>query len=58
MSDFLDPHDPGKTVEGYPAPKRAVLIARNRLGLVLLPDRLTGYPAYKPLLIQSIAGTM
>ncbi|HHU7866604.1 TPA: DUF1698 domain-containing protein, partial [Escherichia coli] len=23
------PHDPGKTVEGYPAPKRAVLIARK-----------------------------
>ncbi|WP_117093762.1 DUF1698 domain-containing protein, partial [Klebsiella pneumoniae] len=22
-------HDPGKTVEGYPAPKRAVLIARK-----------------------------
>ncbi|WP_114141484.1 DUF1698 domain-containing protein, partial [Escherichia coli] len=29
LSDFLDPHDPGKTVEGYPAPKRAVLIARK-----------------------------
>ncbi|WP_163342584.1 DUF1698 domain-containing protein, partial [Enterobacter roggenkampii] len=26
LADFLDPHDPGKTVEGYPAPKRAVLI--------------------------------
>ncbi|MEN1600105.1 DUF1698 domain-containing protein, partial [Pseudomonas aeruginosa] len=23
LADFLDPHDPGKTVEGYPAPKRA-----------------------------------
>ncbi|MGC8085578.1 DUF1698 domain-containing protein, partial [Escherichia coli] len=22
-------HDPSKTVEGYPAPKRAVLIARK-----------------------------
>ncbi|MGQ7096348.1 DUF1698 domain-containing protein, partial [Escherichia coli] len=29
LSDFLDPHDPSKTVEGYPAPKRAVLIARK-----------------------------
>ena len=29
LADFLDPHDPSKTVEGYPAPKRAVLIARK-----------------------------
>ncbi len=29
LSDFLDPHNPSKTVEGYPAPKRAVLIARK-----------------------------
>ncbi|MDF4192049.1 DUF1698 domain-containing protein, partial [Ligilactobacillus salivarius] len=29
LADFLDPHDPGKTVEGYPAPKRALLIARK-----------------------------
>ncbi|EKE69236.1 tRNA 5-methoxyuridine(34)/uridine 5-oxyacetic acid(34) synthase CmoB [Gallaecimonas xiamenensis] len=27
LKDFLDPNDPSKTVEGYPAPKRAVLIA-------------------------------
>jgi tRNA (mo5U34)-methyltransferase len=27
LSDFLDPADPAKTVEGYPAPKRAVVIA-------------------------------
>jgi len=27
LSDFLDPDDPTKTVEGYPAPKRAVIIA-------------------------------
>ncbi|WP_115717986.1 tRNA 5-methoxyuridine(34)/uridine 5-oxyacetic acid(34) synthase CmoB [Gallaecimonas mangrovi] len=27
LADFLDPKDPTKTVEGYPAPKRAVLIA-------------------------------
>lgn len=27
LADFLDPHDPGKTVEGYPAPLRAVLVA-------------------------------
>lgn len=27
LSDFLDPNDPSKTIEGYPAPKRATLIA-------------------------------
>jgi len=27
LAEFLDPNDPGKTVEGYPAPLRAVLIA-------------------------------
>lgn len=27
LQDFLDPADPGKTVEGYPAPVRAVLTA-------------------------------
>ena len=27
LSDFLDPHNPDLTVEGYPAPRRAVLIA-------------------------------
>ena len=29
LSDYLDPDDPALTVEGYPAPKRAVLIARK-----------------------------
>ncbi|MCS3430436.1 tRNA 5-methoxyuridine(34)/uridine 5-oxyacetic acid(34) synthase CmoB [Klebsiella sp. BIGb0407] len=29
LSDFLDPNDVSKTVEGYPAPVRAVLIARK-----------------------------
>lgn len=28
LQDFLDPNDQTKTVEGYPAPKRAVLTAR------------------------------
>lgn len=28
LVDFLDPEDQSKTVEGYPAPKRAVLLAR------------------------------
>jgi len=28
LSDFLDPDDPAKTVEGYPAPVRAVFMAR------------------------------
>ncbi|MCG7367293.1 tRNA 5-methoxyuridine(34)/uridine 5-oxyacetic acid(34) synthase CmoB [Pantoea sp. ACRSH] len=27
LADFLDPQDAGKTVEGYPAPLRAVLVA-------------------------------
>jgi tRNA (mo5U34)-methyltransferase len=27
LPDFLDPADPAKTVEGYPAPKRAVVVA-------------------------------
>jgi tRNA (mo5U34)-methyltransferase len=29
LSDFLDPDDLSKTVEGYPAPVRAVFIART-----------------------------
>lgn len=29
LTDFLDPNDPSKTVEGYPAPKRATIIARR-----------------------------
>lgn len=29
LADFLDPSDPTKTIEGYPAPLRAVLIARK-----------------------------
>jgi tRNA (mo5U34)-methyltransferase len=27
LADFLDPEDSSKTIEGYPAPKRAVFIA-------------------------------
>ena len=27
LKDFLDPNDPTKTIEGYPAPMRATLIA-------------------------------
>ncbi|MDN7124624.1 tRNA 5-methoxyuridine(34)/uridine 5-oxyacetic acid(34) synthase CmoB [Pseudidiomarina sp. 1APP75-32.1] len=27
LADFLDPEDPSKTIEGYPAPRRAVVIA-------------------------------
>ena len=30
LADFLDPEDPQKTVEGYPAPVRAMLIATAR----------------------------
>lgn len=29
LADFLDPADPSKTVEGHPAPKRAVFVARK-----------------------------
>ncbi|MBK1880071.1 tRNA 5-methoxyuridine(34)/uridine 5-oxyacetic acid(34) synthase CmoB [Pelagicoccus mobilis] len=28
LKDFLDPNDPSKTIEGYPAPKRAVITAK------------------------------
>lgn len=28
LADFLDPEDPGKTLEGYPAPRRATLIMK------------------------------
>ncbi|MCK5663306.1 MAG: DUF1698 domain-containing protein, partial [Thiotrichaceae bacterium] len=27
LKDFLDPDDPDKTIEGYPAPVRAIYIA-------------------------------
>lgn len=30
LADFLDPDDPSKTIEGYPAPKRAVIIAKKK----------------------------
>jgi len=29
LSDFLDPSDSGKTIEGLPAPRRATLVARK-----------------------------
>lgn len=29
LADFLDPEDPSKTVEGYPAPLRAVMLAET-----------------------------
>ena len=29
LKDFLDPHDPSKTIEGYPGPKRATIIAEK-----------------------------
>ncbi|WP_413110446.1 tRNA 5-methoxyuridine(34)/uridine 5-oxyacetic acid(34) synthase CmoB [Thaumasiovibrio sp. DFM-14] len=29
LPDYLDPNDPSKTIEGYPAPKRAILVAKN-----------------------------
>jgi tRNA (mo5U34)-methyltransferase len=30
LKEFLDPHDPTKTIEGYPAPKRAIFTAKTR----------------------------
>ena len=27
LADFLDPHDKNKTIEGYPAPRRAIFVA-------------------------------
>ncbi|MGC9456208.1 MAG: tRNA 5-methoxyuridine(34)/uridine 5-oxyacetic acid(34) synthase CmoB [Halothiobacillaceae bacterium] len=30
LSDFLDPANPARTLEGYPAPRRAILLARRR----------------------------
>ena len=30
LADFLDPRDPTKTIEGYPAPQRAILVAECR----------------------------
>ena len=29
LPEYLDPKDASKTIEGYPAPKRAILVARN-----------------------------
>lgn len=29
LHDFLDPDDPSKTIEGYPAPRRAIIIAES-----------------------------
>jgi tRNA (mo5U34)-methyltransferase len=29
LSEFLDPTDPSRTIEGLPAPRRAILIAQN-----------------------------
>jgi len=29
LSDFLDPNDQNLTIEGYPAPKRVVIVAKN-----------------------------
>lgn len=29
LADFLDPEDPNKSIEGYPAPKRAILVAEK-----------------------------
>lgn len=29
LPDYIDPNDPSKTVEGYPAPRRAILVAKK-----------------------------
>ncbi|MCK5818433.1 MAG: tRNA 5-methoxyuridine(34)/uridine 5-oxyacetic acid(34) synthase CmoB [Psychromonas sp.] len=31
LADYLDPNDPTKTIEGYPAPKRALFIAQKSI---------------------------
>ena len=31
LEDYLDPHDKGLTIEGYPAPKRAFMVAQKPL---------------------------
>jgi tRNA (mo5U34)-methyltransferase len=30
LTDFLDPEDPARTIEGYPAPVRAIILARPK----------------------------
>ena len=30
LTDFLDPEGPTRTIEGYPAPVRAILLARPK----------------------------
>ncbi|MCP3955309.1 MAG: tRNA 5-methoxyuridine(34)/uridine 5-oxyacetic acid(34) synthase CmoB, partial [Desulfobacterales bacterium] len=30
LTDFLDPDDPTRTIEGYPAPVRAIMLARPK----------------------------
>ena len=30
LADFLDPYDSSRTIEGYPAPKRAIISAKKR----------------------------
>ncbi len=30
LSDYLDPNDQNKTIEGYPAPKRVIMIAKRK----------------------------
>lgn len=30
LADFLDPNDASKTIDGYPAPRRCIIIARKR----------------------------
>ena len=30
LDDFLDPDDPARTIEGYPAPVRGILVAQKR----------------------------
>lgn len=30
LADFLDPEDPSKTIEGYPAPERTIFVAKKK----------------------------
>ncbi|MDO9173610.1 MAG: DUF1698 domain-containing protein, partial [Actinomycetota bacterium] len=40
LADFLDPHDLSRTIEGHPAPVRAVVVATKPLAAPeLLPEQ-------------------
>ena len=55
LAEFLDPNDRSKTIEGYPAPLRAVLTAKNpsvRISGRPAPARITVVDIDNPQLIH------